>query len=135
MENATARQGSVVLVVDDDNGVRNSLKFLLEIEGFVVKPYSDARALLDDPERPRQGCLVVDYDLPGLSGLAALEELRRRGELMPAILITSHPSSAVRRRSSAIETLVIEKPLLDTALVEALRNIFGTPPESQSLQP
>ena len=55
MENEPARQGPVVLVVDDDNGVRNSLKFLLEIEGFVVKLYGDARALLDDAERPRNG--------------------------------------------------------------------------------
>jgi len=130
MENAAARQGPVVLVVDDDNGVRNSLKFLLEIEGFVVKLYGDARALLDDAERPRNGCLVVDYNLPGLNGLAVLEQLRKRGELMPAILITSDASSAVRQRSSAIETLVIEKPLLDTTLVDTLRKIFGTPPES-----
>jgi len=62
MENAGARQCPVVLVVDDDSGVRHSLKFLLEIEGFVVHLYTDAQALLDDAALPRDGCLVVDYD-------------------------------------------------------------------------
>jgi two-component system, LuxR family, response regulator FixJ len=128
MENASAREGPVVLVVHNDNEVRNSLKFLLEVEGFLVKLYDDARALLDDAELPRHGGLVVEYNLPGLNGLAALEQLRRRGVLMPAILITSHLSSAVQQRSSAIRTLIIEKPLLGTALIDALREIFDTPP-------
>lgn len=130
MENASAGEGLLVLVVHNDNEVRNSLKFLLEVEGFVVKMYDDAQALLDDAELPRHGRLVVDYNLPGLNGLAALEQLRRRGVLMPAILITSHLSSAVQQRSSAIGALIIEKPLLGTALIEALREIFETPPGS-----
>ena len=73
--------------------VRNSLKFPLEVEGFVIRLYSDGQALLDDAELPRHGCPIFDQDLPGLNGLPALDQLRRRGVLMPAILITSHPSS------------------------------------------
>jgi two-component system, LuxR family, response regulator FixJ len=132
MESQLARQGPIVLIVEDDSEVRNSLKFLLEIEGFVVHLYTDAQALLDDAALPRDGCLVVDYDLPALNGLAALEQLRGRGILIPAILMTSYPSSTVRRRSSAIETLIIEKPLLGTALIDALRGIFGAPAASTS---
>jgi two-component system, LuxR family, response regulator FixJ len=130
MENQLAREGPIVLVVDDDSEVRNSLKFFLEIEGFVVHLYADAQALLDDAALPRDGCLVVNYDLPGLNGLAALEQLRGRGVLMPAILMTCYPSSTVRRRCSAIETLIIEKPLLGTALIDALRGIFRAPAAS-----
>ena len=56
---------SVMLVVDDDLAVRNSLKFILEVEGFQVRVYSSAEELLNEASLPDPSCLVVDYHMLG----------------------------------------------------------------------
>jgi two-component system response regulator FixJ len=119
------RSNSTILIVDDDPAVRNALKFSLEVEGFPVRAYADARALLTDADMPGDGCLVVDYRLPGMSGLELLDELRHRKIDLPAILITTHPSSVVRQRAAAAGVPVIEKPLLTEALFQGIRDALA----------
>src|ERR1051326_9290696 len=118
-----------VVIVDDDPAVRNSLKFSLEIEGFTVRDYADAGALLREGAIRDVGCLVVDYHLPEVDGLEMLERLRERNFAAPAILITSHPSAAVRRRAAAAGGHIIEKPLRETALIESIRTAFAPAPQ------
>jgi FixJ family two-component response regulator len=60
---------TVVIVVDDDTAVRNSLKFSLEVEGFAVLAYRCAADLLDSSAAPDCSCFVVDQNLPGITGL------------------------------------------------------------------
>jgi two-component system response regulator FixJ len=115
---------NLVVVIDDDMAVRNSLKFSLEVEGYAVRAYAGAEDLINETELPRPGCLIMDQHLPGTNGLAALDELRRRGVLMPAILITSHPSAAVRARAAAGGVPIIEKPLLGNTLLDAVHAAF-----------
>lgn len=110
-----------VLIVDDDPAVRSSLQFCLEIEGFLVRTYACASDLLDDPDLPQSGCLVIDYRLPRMNGLELLSELRRRRIGLPAILVTTHPSEYVRARAAAAGIPVIEKPLLNEALFDRIR--------------
>jgi two-component system, LuxR family, response regulator FixJ len=111
----------MVLVVDDDVAVLNSLKFCLEIEGFVVKLYGDAQALLNEPDLPSFGCLVIDYSMPDMTGLELLAQLRSDGIELPAILITGHPGLAVRRRAAEVGVVIVEKPLFGNGLTEAIR--------------
>ena len=66
----------VIIIVDDDFAVRNSLAFVLTEEGFVVRTYCSAEMLLDGALAGDASCLVIDQKLPGLSGL--VDELRRR---------------------------------------------------------
>ena len=106
----------VILVIDDDPAVRNSLKFALEIEGFSVRLYPTGAELLDEEDMPESGCLVADYHLPGMNGLDLLARLRERDIRWPAILITTHPSAAVRDRAALAGVRVIEKPLLNDTL-------------------
>jgi two-component system, LuxR family, response regulator FixJ len=110
----------ILLVVDDDTAVLNSLKFVLQLEGFTVRLYSSAQELLDELELPESGCLLVDHYMPGISGLELLAALRRRGVTLPAILITGHPSVALRRRAEEAGVRVLEKPLLGNGLIEAI---------------
>jgi two-component system response regulator FixJ len=110
-----------VLVVDDDPAVRSSLQFFLEIEGFVVRAYACGSDLLNDLNMPASGCLVIDYRLPSMNGLDLLSELRRRSIKLPAILVTTDPTSSVRAQTAAAGALLIEKPLLNEALFEGIR--------------
>ena len=112
---------TTVLVIDDDPAVRNSLKFALEVEGFAVRVYHAGADLLRESELPADGCLVVDYKLPEMNGLDLLVELRKRKIELPAILITTHPSSEVRRRAALAGVILIEKPLLNDTLFQGIR--------------
>ena len=111
-----------LIVVDDDAAVRQSLKFALEMEGFAVWLYADARALLDEPNLPTYGCLLIDYYLPDLDGLQLLAKLRNRGVVLPAFLVTGHPSLALRRRVEQAGIRLVEKPLLGDGLADMIRN-------------
>ena len=72
-----------VLVVDDDDAVRRSLKFMLELEGLDVRAYASGAALLDDDDLPAQGCLVVDQHMPHMSGVELVNRLRARNVFCP----------------------------------------------------
>ena len=111
----------MVLIIDDDPAVRNSLKFALEVEGFAVRAYPTGADLLSEKDFPANGCLVVDYKLPEMNGLDLLVELRKRKIDLPAILITTHPSSEVRHRAALAGVPLIEKPLLNDTLFQGIR--------------
>jgi FixJ family two-component response regulator len=112
---------SVILVIDDDPAVRNSLKFALEIEGFCVRAYRSAAELLQE-ELPPTGCLVVDYNLPGMNGLDLLALLHERNIRLPAILITTHPTAMIRSRAASAGVYLIEKPLLTDTLFQCIHS-------------
>ena len=113
---------SVILVIDDDPAVRNSLKFALEIEGFCVRAYRSGAELLQEKELPLSGCLVVDYNLPGMNGLDLLALLCERNIRLPAILITTHPTAMVRKRAASAGVCLIEKPLLTDTLFQYIHS-------------
>ena len=112
----------VVLVIDDDPAVCSSLKFFLELEGFAVRTYPDAAAVLRAADVAGAACLVVDYKLPGINGLQLLQKLRTRGMVTPAILITSHPGAVLSQAAARAGISIVEKPLLGNALGESVRN-------------
>lgn len=114
----------VVHIVDDDPAVCSSLKFAFEIDGFSVRTYSRSEEVLA-ADFSRDGCMIVDYNLPGLNGLELLSELNERDVHLPAFLITSNPALHVRRRASAQGVAIIEKPLLGNQLSEAVRESFA----------
>jgi FixJ family two-component response regulator len=111
---------AVVVVVDDDPAVRGSLKFSLEIEGFAVHLYDSGTALLAVSDLPTCCCLVIDQKMPGISGLELISKLRARNIATPAILITSHPSVALRTLAATANISIIEKPLLNNTLLECI---------------
>lgn len=115
----------VIVIVDDDPAVRSSLAFSLQTEGFSVRSYASGAELLREVPVSKPVCLVIDYKLSGMNGLDLLAELRRRQVAAPAILITTHPSAAVRERATATGTALIEKPLLGDALFHEIRAALG----------
>jgi two-component system, LuxR family, response regulator FixJ len=108
----------LVIVVDDDGAVRNSLKFSLEIEGFAVRTYSDGQELLNRGDASASSCLIIDYNLPGISGLEMIARLREEHVNVPAILITSLPTLATTEHARQAHIPIVEKPFLDNALID-----------------
>jgi two-component system response regulator FixJ len=116
------RQGltPTIIVVEDDDSLRHSLRFWLAVEGFVVRTYANGSELLGAADLPDRGCLVVDYNLPDMTGLDLVAQLRTRHIALPAILITTNPSGIVRRRAEKAGVPMIEKPLLDNSLINGI---------------
>src|SRR5690242_18882807 len=108
----------VILVIDDDHAVITSLKFTLEVEGFKVQAYSDARELLNEVSLPPFSCLVIDYYQPVMIGLEFVAELRDRRISIPTIRITMLPSQDLRNRAKAAGIRIVEKTLLGNCLLD-----------------
>ena len=101
----------MIFIVDDDDGTRDSLRLLVECEGFETQDFASGRLFLDGA-RPADGdCLILDVNMPGMNGLDVLEELRRRGGRLPVIIITAWPDAATRSRARDAGALaLLEKP-------------------------
>jgi two-component system response regulator FixJ len=119
----------LVFVVDDDKAVRDSLKFALELEGLEVQPCSGGGELLAHDRLGQAACLVIDYRMPLMDGFELVAELRQRGCATPVILITGEATSWMRRRARDVGLRhVVEKPLLDSVLLETLQSILKSIP-------
>jgi two-component system, LuxR family, response regulator FixJ len=114
-------ENHLVIIVEDDRAVRDSLKFSLVVEGFAVRAYPDAEHLLAEERLPDVDCMIVDQNMPGMNGLDLISSLRAREVKAPAILITSHPNPSLRDRAAAAGIPIIEKPLLTSALLDSVR--------------
>jgi FixJ family two-component response regulator len=115
------RQGltPTIIVVENDDSLRHSLRFSLAVEGFAVRTYANGSELLA-ANLPDRGCLVVDYNLRDMTGLDLVAQLRTRQIALPAILITTNPSGIVRRRAEQAGVPMIEKPLLGDSLINGI---------------
>ena len=104
---------AVIAIVDDDPGVRDSLRFLLETAGHAVETYESGPRFLADADLSRLACLVLDQRMPQVAGLDMLAVLRERGvALPPTLLIVSTPGPGVSRRAAELGVArVLEKPL------------------------
>ena len=117
-----------LILVDDDDALRSALRFALELDGYRVQTYPSGEDLLEAKLPDQNACLVLDENLPGISGLGCLSILRSRAVRLPAFLITSHPGPVLRQRAARMRVPIIEKPLLDDILVRSIRSALGQAP-------
>ena len=120
---AMGMQGKV-LVVEDDEGMREAIETLLGAAGIESAAYASAEALLAGGAVDDALCVISDIKLPAMSGLELLTQLRTRAPLPPVIVITAHDAPGVRadamRRGAAA---YLAKPFLGTALLTAIANV------------
>lgn len=113
----------LIHLIDDDDAVRDGLSLLISTVGLRVQGWSDPLAFVGQFDRDQIGAIVLDVRMPGISGLAVLEQLVAQGVDQPVIMLTGHGTVDMCRRafkSGAAEFL--EKPVDDEALLEALQN-------------
>ena len=116
----------LVVVVDDDESVRESLPDLLKEFRTVVRAFSSGEEFFSSGTIPTAKCLVLDVGMPGMSGPDIQQELKRRKQDIPIIFITAQRDEDLRSRlliDGAIQCLF--KPFSDTDLLEALNAALG----------
>jgi two-component system response regulator FixJ len=114
-------QNNVVIVVEDDAGMRNSLEFLLESHGFEVAAFATSDEMLAQYGRYDPGCAILDVHLPGPNGLAVYERLAAQGREPPVIFITGQVDDQVRAEAKRLNAVaLLEKPFTDLALIGAV---------------
>jgi len=147
----------IVRIVDDDASFLTAVARMLRASGFAVKTFDSAAEFLVRPELDVPGCVLVDLQMPGLSGLDLQEALAKEGHRLPVIFLTGHgdiPTTVQAMRRGAEDFLTKRAPkedLLDAvkraidrdvreranrARLEALRKRFTTltPREHEVLQ-
>lgn len=116
---------TLLYLVDDNDGFRDSTAWLLETAGHQVQAHASAEAFLEAwTVQPHDGeaCLVSDIRMPGMSGVQLQEELIRRDVKLPVVFVTAHgdvPLAVEAMRKGASNFL--EKPFSDEALLEAVQ--------------
>lgn len=110
-----------VYIVDDDQAVRDSLKFLVESNGQAAQTFATAQAFLDSYNPDMPGCLLLDVRMPEMNGFELQKELQKRQMTLPIIFISAHgtvPTAVRALKSGAIDFIM--KPFNNAALLERI---------------
>jgi CheY-like chemotaxis protein len=119
----------VVLLVDDDPAVRDSVTKLLRRGGYACLAVGDAAAGLVFVRSRRPSVIITDLQMAGMNGLAFLDEVRRRPELrnVPAILLSAHGSDVSSERLRQLGAHFVAKPFESKALLSQVREMTAKP--------
>ncbi len=112
-----------VHIVDDDEAMRDSLKWLLESRGLQVELYASGEAFLAAFNDGFCGCLVLDVRMPGMNGIDLHGQLQARGSTLPVIFITGHgdvPMAVSALKKGAVD--FIEKPFNDQDMLRLIES-------------
>jgi two-component system, LuxR family, response regulator FixJ len=123
----------IVMVVDDDSGVRNAMRALLKSVGLNSTLYASAQEFLGayDPHQP--GCLLLDIRMPGMSGMDLQQELNLRGAVVPVIFMSGHadiPMAVEAMQHGAFDFL--QKPFRDQDLLDRIQRAIARDAERRS---
>ena len=113
---------SVVHVIDDDEGVRSSLAFLLDCSEIATRTYESAVQFLKAVPTMEHGCIITDVRMPEMNGLELVAKLKAMGVTDPVIVITGHADvpMAIQAMHAGVSDF-IEKPFSDEAILIAVR--------------
>jgi two-component system CheB/CheR fusion protein len=101
-----------VFIVDDDPGVRHSLRAILEDNGRRVRDFASGEEFIQRYRPVGEGCLLADFNLPGMDGVDLIRELNSNGNMLPTIIITGNacvPMAVEAMKAGAAD--VVEKPI------------------------
>jgi FixJ family two-component response regulator len=110
-----------VVIVDDDDSVRQGMRRLLAAEGYRVDSFPSARTFLESTPSSDQACLLLDFRMPGLSGLDLQWELKKSGRVVPIVFMTGHadiPTCVKAMKWGALDFLT--KPIDEARLLSVV---------------
>jgi two-component system response regulator FixJ len=111
-----------VVVVDDDASMRDSLTLLLEVAKLRPVTYPSAERFLEEYDPSRPGCVLLDVNMPGMSGLDLQDLMAEKGWLSPVILMAGNANVEMAVRGTKAGAFdFIEKPFMAEALLERIR--------------
>ena len=116
---------STIYIVDDDEAVRDSLRWLLEANGYAVRSFAGAEEFLAAYDPDQVGVLIADIRMPGMSGLELQETLIARKAPLPIVFITGHgdvPMAVSTMKKGAVDFL--EKPFNEADLRALVANML-----------
>jgi FixJ family two-component response regulator len=119
----------MIAVVDDEESVRRAVVRLLHAAGYAARGFSSGDEFMKAWQSDTPRCVLLDLQMPGLSGTDVLRALKRAGARFPVIIITAHDASGVREecmREGAAAYLC--KPLDERVLLRAVSAAIGSPP-------
>lgn len=123
---------ATIHVIDDDAAMRDSLAFLLDVNGFQPEVFESANAFLAEVVNNAPACVVSDIRMPGMNGIELVRKLKSGGVSCPVILITGHGDVALAveaMKAGAVD--FIEKPFDDAVLLDAIRSAMEVRPLNQ----
>lgn len=115
------RENATIFVVDDDAAVRDSLRWVIESNGWKVEAHPSAETFLDNYIPNRLGCLILDVRMPGMSGPELQKLLNERQCSLPIIFISAHgtvPTAVRAMQSGAVDFIM--KPYNNVTLLERI---------------
>jgi FixJ family two-component response regulator len=117
----------LVAIVDDDPSIRAATHNLLDAAGFATASYDSPQAFLQSPMRGRTSCLVVDFRMPGMTGLALYLQLLASGDTIPTVLVTAYQDDAVRDEARRVGiSCYLGKPFAPEELCECVRKAIAS---------
>jgi FixJ family two-component response regulator len=117
----------MIHIVDDDAAVRDSLGVLLESYGFRVSEHASGNEFLERFSDGPAACVVLDINMPGISGADVLDALRARGNKVPVVAITGRGDPVLKERLlKSGASAVLDKPVETDALVGAIEDAFAS---------
>jgi FixJ family two-component response regulator len=122
MKNPRLQSDAVIAIVDDDPSVRKGLERLIRSAGWKAEIFASAQEFLDRPRPEAPSCLVLDLQLPGLSGLDLQKRMAEVRLDIPIVFLTGHgsiPASVQAMKAGAMEFLT--KPVDEEDLFKAIR--------------
>lgn len=112
---------SVISVLDDDPSVRAAINNLLESRGYVVHTFASAQEFLRSPDWNNTSCVITDVQMPLMTGIDLLTQMRAHGSATPFIFITGFPDESVRLRAlKAGAICFLGKPFAASDLMQCL---------------
>ena len=121
----------VISIVDDDPSVREATKGLIRSLGFAAEAFASAEEFLQSSRASDTSCLILDVNIPGLSGIALQSVLNARGQQTPIIFITAFPEERTRTRAlDAGAVGFLTKPFKEENLIRHLNIALNRPSDA-----
>jgi two-component system response regulator TtrR len=132
MSDAHPDQAPTAYVVDDDESIRTLWRWLMESNGIAVRTFASAAEFIEVYVGGGAGCLVLDLELPGMSGLELQEYLNGKGIEIPIVFVTGHgdvPAAVSALKGGAVD--FIQKPFSHREVLSIIQKAFQRDAENR----